>query len=907
MGTFLNKVAKDILLKNDNIGDLVFVLPNQRSGIYLKKHLKNYLNKTSFFPDIVTFDNLAEQISGIPKITAVSLVFEFYESYKQVNIGKKVDSFDVFTNWAITLLSDFNEIDAYLIDPKTIFSTLKDINKIQNWDPTTELTQNYLNFLQDLDAYYHILYNNLLSKQRGYQGMILKEALMSLNTFLENTNKHYVFAGFNHLKTSESQIIQEILEADKASIYWDISEEMINSKNQAGIFIRKYQQEWPYFSRNKMNWLTKTKIDPKKIEIVGIPKNVGMIKYAGELINDSVNTSNTAFVLADQNLLPIALNSLPNKVDNVNITMGLDLKNFPISDLIRSIFELHTHVTNQKTYYYKMALKVLEHPIVLTQFKQASRIIKNLKKGNKVFVSYQEIKFLFKSSEKENFTPLLHLFKSVDANFSTLINAINTLINHLKDNLDGIEKEVLFKHYKLNQQLLLLDREYLVFNQNSLGSTPLKTAYQIYKKLLFNERLSFIGEPLQGLQLMGFLETQALSFDHVILSSVNEGILPKSKRTNSFIPFDLRKELGLLTYREENAIVSYHFYRLIHASNHISILYDNETDTFGGGEKSQFITQLLWKHPEIKQKQISSLVQSDSLQSHLVVKTPQIIERLTEIVKKGISPSALTSYVYNQFLFYQQRVLGINELEEVEETIADNTMGTVIHETLENLYKPFVGKVLNVDLLKSLLIKTRAQVKIEFANNYKNGQFDQGKNRLAYEVIVKFVKRFITNEIQDVKEGKIIKIIALELSLSAEISLNLFDFPIRFRGFVDRIDEIDGLIRIIDYKSGKVESSQLRVKDYALFITDYKYAKAFQVLLYALMFSKHKLFDSSKKLQAGIISFKNLNAGFLPVNFAPPRAKAETFITPLHLEEFIQMLEDLLVQIFDVERPFIEE
>ncbi|HIP47665.1 MAG TPA: PD-(D/E)XK nuclease family protein [Lutibacter sp.] len=905
MESFLLKVVKTVRSENTNLGKLVFVLPNQRAGVHIKKHLKNQINSTTLFPEIITFDSLAQQISDIPKISRVQLLFEFYEIYKQETSKKETEAFDVFANWASTVLNDFNEIDAYLVNPKSIFTNLKDINQLQNWNPNTDLTQNYLSFLKDLEKYYIALYQKLVVSKKGYQGLILKEAVESLTSFIQNTKKHFVFVGFNQLKTSESQIIQELLEAEKASIFWDISDRLLSSNHPAGKFIRLYLSSWKYYKKNQINWITKSTINTSNIEIIGIPKNVGMIKFAGELLDQSIDID-TALILAEQNLLPITLNSLPRKIEKVNITMGLPLKNFPFSDLVKAVFELHIQSNSQQEgkYYYKNVLKVLQHPIVLTHFKEVDSLVKKLLTKNLVYYTFDSLKEVNENSISANIG-LLNLFKKTNS-INKLLKQLNSFINILKEKIDGYEKEVLYKHFQLNQQILKLNNTYDFFQHQSESKDAIKTCYKIYKNLLFTENLNFIGEPLQGLQIMGFLETQALAFNHIIITSLNEGILPKSSSKHSFIPFDIRKHYGLPTYNEENANLSYHFFRLLDSANKISLLYNNQTDTFGGGEKSQFLTQLIWEYPTISQKTINPLVSSDLATKLSVDKTEAILEKLQKIASKGFSPSALGSYLYNPISFYQQRILGVNENAIIEEIIADNTMGTVIHNVLEILYKPFVGKILTVKKISDLFPKVRKEVEVCFSKEYPSGQIVEGKNKLIFEVIVQFIFRFLKNEIRNIKEGRIIRVLALEKHLEAEIDFLNFDFPIKIKGIVDRIDEVDGVVRIIDYKSGRVLSSQLNINDFNKLSSDYKYSKALQILLYAYLYTQDPHFDSSKELQAGIISFKNLQTGFMPVNFGTTWKK-DYIITTARLDEFLEVLERLLLEIFDLSIPFEEK
>jgi len=909
MDSFLLKVVKSVFKEEIKLQNFVFVLPNQRAGVYLKKHITNQLQQTSLFPEILTFDNFVEKTTGITKCSALELLIDFYQVYKEHTPIDQIESFELFSNWATTVLDDFNEIDAYLVDPKALFPSLKEINEIHNWNPNTELTKNYLVFFQNLEKYYYTFYDKLVGEERGYQGLIFRQAVDSIHSFIDNTKNQYVFVGFNHLKTSESQIIQELLAADKAHIYWDISENLLKEPHPAGQFIRNYQSEWNYYKNNKFNWISNNEIPTSTIEIIGVSKNVGMLKYAGELLQNTKDIDETALVLADQNLLPIVLNTLPRKIEKVNITMGFPLRNFPFTDLVDCIFQLYTTTNTQdnKLFYYKQVMRLLQHPIIQTHFSHVDDLVAFLVDKNSIYHSYNDIKKYCEIQGIDDFEDVLNLFKPIKTDFfQDILARIALLIAVLKTKLKGIEKEVLYRHFQLNQQIFLLYEKHKELMELPKGQEGIKSLYKIYKKLLFSESFSFIGEPLQGLQIMGFLETQALGFKQVILISLNEGILPKGKRTNSFIPFDVRKHFGLLTYKEEDAIASYHFYRLLEVADKVSLLYNNQTDTFGGGEKSQFLTQLLWQYPTIKQSFINPNTSHENIDLQSLVKTPAIIEKLKEIAIKGFSPSALATYIYNPIEFYQQRILKIKDLDEIEETVADNTLGTVIHETLEKLYKPLIGSFLNEEVLQKLLPKIPEQIKIEFKKVYKNGQFEQGKNKLIYEVILNFIKRFIKEEISLVKSGKTIKIVALELPLETEIHFPKFDFPIKIKGYIDRIDEVDGVVRILDFKSGKVDASQLRMDDFSKISSDYKYSKALQILLYAYLYKQHKNYDTSKELQAGIVSFKNLNAGFIPVNFAAPRAKAEYQITTSHFDSFMGSVETLLLEIFDPNIPFKE-
>jgi ATP-dependent helicase/DNAse subunit B len=289
-----------------------------------------------------------------------------------------------------------------------------------------------------------------------------------------------------------------------------------------------------------------------------------------------------------------------------------------------------------------------------------------------------------------------------------------------------------------------------------------------------------------------------------------------------------------------------------------------------------------------------------------IPKNKVTFERLKELAEKGISPSALTNYLYNPVSFYKQKILKIKEFDDVEETVAFNTLGTVVHEALDELYTPFVGRFLSEENVSKMEKEANNLVKKHFKIQFKNGDISTGKNRLISEVANRFVSNFLSKEKELLKDKKNkLKIIATEENLSAEIIIEGIDFPVKLHGQVDRVDELNGVLRIIDYKTGMVSSANLRVPEFEN-LRDEKHLKAIQVLLYAYLFTKSKNYNFIQPLEAGIYSFKNLNSGFLPIDFALPRKKPETNITAEKLEEFITELKIYIKEIYNPEIDFIE-
>lgn len=905
MKSFISNVVEDVLNKNKNYNNLICVLPSQRACVFLKEELINSIPKTSFLPKIISIENYIQELADISLIDNTQLLFEFYSIYKQKIKEENIDSFDSFSQWATIALQDFNEIDSYLIDTEVFFSNLKDIKKLNNWfqnKKPTKLAIDYLQFFEYLDELYTELYKKLKDNKVGYQGLIYREAKDNLEFYINSHSKeHTVFIGFNALNNAEELIIQELLLANMASIYWDANEAMLKSINGAGVFLRKYKNEWSYYKNNPFLWIEDFTAFEKNIHIISVPKNITQIKYVGELLSNFTDFSKTAFVLADESLLTLALNSLPNNVKNINITMGYPLKDIPIASLFEKFFKLHLNQekfnkVSEGEFYYKDVLNLLNDPF-LNKFESdlLQKTIRKIKSENSIFLSVASLQKNLSEIEKTNI--IFSLFY-ISSNINNVINSCIEFINQLKDVVTGIEKEYLYRFYNTFKQLQSLNTEY-----NHIDN--LKTLYLFFNQLLSNEKLSFQGEPLQGLQLMGMLETRALDFDTVIITSVNEGVLPGGKSENSFLPFDIKKHFNLPTYQEKDAIFSYHFQRLLQRAKNVYLVYNTETDGYGAGEKSRFITQLEIENPNLIKTAVSPKVQQLELPENTIKKTPEVLTKLKEVFEKGISPSALATYIYNPMSFYEQKVLDISEDSEVEETIEANTMGSVIHDVLEELYFPFLNKFLKEENIVEMRGKIDELLNKYFDKHYVKGNILTGKNKLIFEVSRTYIHKFLKQELQLLKQNKQLKILALEEKLETEIIIDGIDFPIKLKGIVDRVDELDGITRIIDYKTGKVEASQLKIPDFSVISTDYKYTKALQVMMYSLMYSKEKSTQIINPIEAGIISFKSLNSGFLKMNFSDKRGVSESLISLEKIEEFSVELNTIIKEILNPEIPFI--
>jgi hypothetical protein len=551
-------------------------------------------------------------------------------------------------------------------------------------------------------------------------------------------------------------------------------------------------------------------------------------------------------------------------------------------------------------FYYKDVLDILTHPLV-EPYAKANNLVKIIKENNYTFITHSRLIEL--GSNSSNLFQLL--FLKWENGAVAVLDNISALLLLIKENFSNdneeekIAKTFVYAIFKVINKLINYYSQHKHIDN-------IDTLYAIYKQVIDVAEVSFEGEPLRGLQIMGVLESRVLDFDTVIVTSMNEGKFPAGKSQNSFIPYDVKKELGLPTFKEKDAIYTYHFYHLLQRAKNIYLIYNTENDGLDAGERSRFITQL-----EVEKKSKHNLtfdiynpvLPNTAYKPMVVPKSEAVMERLKEIASTGFSPSALTSYIRNPIDFYFQKILRIREVEEVEENIALNTLGTIIHETLKTLYEPFIGKFISeTDILNCFKILDDEVLK-QFKLVYKEGEIKKGRNLLAFEVAKRNVSNFLKMELESIRNEDAIQIIALEQTFEREFVHPGLPFPVLIKGNVDRIELRNGKVRIIDYKTGKVEKTNVILKSWNGLTQEIKNDKIIQVLAYAFMF-ENKMKDIP--VEVGIISFKNLKSGFLPFGFKEEKELTIT-ITAEILRSYLEEIALLLNEIFDVAIPFEEK
>lgn len=911
MTSFIYQVLQDLLQRNQDLSEHIFILPSKRAGSFLLHELSGLNDSPIFAPKVISIEEFAEELAGVETIDNTSALFEFYDAYRKVTSDDNLEDFDIFSSWGQTLLHDFNEIDRYLVDPKSFFGYLSSIQEVNHWSlqgEQTDLMKRYISFWEKLPAYYEALVEQLEKKSLAYQGMVYRKASQNLKQYLEKNSDPHIFIGFNALNTAEQEIFQQMLEGGRAEVFWDIEKRFFEDTDHgASHFLRKYAAQWKHYQNHSLNQISSEFCKSKELEIIGAPKNISQAKFLGELLSEMSpeEVEKTAVVLGDEALLLPVLNSLPSNIQEVNVTMGFSLRNAPVAFLIENLLKMHS-VAEEKIYYKDVTAVVL-HPLIQKITKGDSRLLsEKIRKENLVYLTSEAINGFATGRTSELYNIC---FKSWHNDPKLAVNNLQDLIYLIKENLDGYKDQITLEflyqlHLLLNKLGRLLDKYDHI--------RTIKTLFSIYKDLISGETVDLRGKPFSGLQLMGVLESRVLDFENVIMLSVNEGVLPSGKSTNSFIPFDLKCAYNLPTYKEKDAVYAYHFYHLLQRAKKVYLMYNTETGGLNAGEKSRFLLQLeMNKEPnhQIRSYTVIPKVPIFKPEEKEIIKTPEIMEKIVQLAAKGFSPSALTSYIRNPLDFYKQYVLGIREKDEVEETVAYNTLGTVVHDALESFYKPWEGKEIRVEDVEKMLVRVPDEIRNQFQIHYTSQPLHSGKNLLILEVAVRYVQNFLKSEIKILREKNTIQIVQVERKLQSSFPLEELDFPVNLKGTVDRVDRYNGRVRIIDYKTGKVEQNKVEITDWSEISSDYdKYSKPFQILMYACLLNDHQ--PLSTPAEAGIISFKNLQSGFLKFTKKEGtgrNAEKDSDITQETLSAFKEELKRLILEICNPEVPFKEK
>ena len=896
---FLNKIFTELLIQNPDLSGFNIVLPGKRPVVFIKRILaeKGY---SGFLPAFYTIEDLILEISGTQKLQGIALWLFAFEVYSGLNLTPK-DDFSGFVKWFPTIQKDWDDILKFAESDEVVLQYMFDEERIRDWaqnlgEEDDEVPRKkYLKFWRNMNVYLPVLKKRLKERNWATSGMIHEEVRQKVEAFAKHTDEQFVFCGFNAFTKVEEKLLRGLLQWDRAQVYFQADEYYMNDERQeAGKFLREHKN-WKEFNLNReFKWTENDFAKPKNIKVYEVSGNISQTKMLPGILEQLKESgrgdlSDTAVVLLDENLLPAALDALSG-VDNLNITMGFPLKNLGFSNAVKHLFHVHKQLEKKAgSYYYNDVLSVLEE---LPNGEQDLEIITRFKS----FIEEKNIVYLSKKLLTEQLGNLSYfqLFLVPENLLSFLDQVIQFCFSLKFNDLDDIPYENI-AHFERSFRII----------RNQLApyhfEIRMETLEVLINQLVNSESIDFQGEPLQGLQVMGLLETRLLNFKNIIMLSVNEGKLPLGNTQNSYLPFDVRAHFDLHTFLENDSIYAYHFYRLLQDAENVHLLFNALSSGVNTGEKSRFLTQMEFedRFHTMEHVVIENASEPMSQRPVTIEKTPAVLQELEEW-KKRVSATHLTGYLYNPLDFYLTKVLKAREISQIEEELSVMNYGNLVHYALQVIYEKYEGNVLSEsdlsigdEILHEAINRSIAQL------NHQPEFYERGMNFIHRSVAFRAVKKIIQHDRELVRNGHQLKILALEHRFE-NVDFNLDDEAkgqVSFYGFIDRIDELDGTLRIIDYKTGKTKDLKVSIdeknRDEYLFSDSKK--QALQLCIYNYVVQNLPEFKG-KNIETGIWSFAEVNKGVVKLEFA----KGD-------LADAMVSVKNLILEILNPEIPFTEK
>ena len=939
MQPFLQLVAHDLYTKIGNdLSRTVLVFPNKRANLFFNEYLAEESDQPIWSPAAMSISDLLQKLSVQKAGDPIRLVCELYKVFKEETESR--ETLDDFYFWGELLISDFDDVDKNMVDADKLFSNLQDLKNLmddyefldeeqeeairqffQNFsiERRTELKEKFISLWDKLGIIYHRYREKLAELGIAYEGMLYRNVIEQLDTDRLKYDK-YVFVGFNVLNKVEKEFFQKLQKAGKAMFYWDYDLFYTQriSKHEAGEFIKRNLIDFP-------NELPESYFDifrkPKKIRYISASTENAQARFLPEWVKATqthttqiVSEKENAIVLCNEALLLPVLHSIPQDVQNVNITMGFPLAQTPVYSFINAAMELQTNGYRPDTgrFTYEAVSKILKHPYTRQLSDHATRLERELTKTNRFYPLPSELKkddfltilFTPQSNIRELCDYLLRLIKS--------ISILYRKEGEYDDIFNQIYRESIFQsHLKINRLYSLIESGEL--------SVRTDTLKRLITKVLTASNIPFHGEPAIGLQIMGVLETRNLDFRNLIMLSLNEGQLPKAGGESSFIPYNLRKAFGMTTIEHKNAVYAYYFYRLIQRAENITLLYNTSSDGLNRGEESRFMLQLLVEGPhEITREYLEAGQSPQNTLEIQIEKTPEILRRLYRAYDTAqpesviLSPSALNTYLDCRLRFYYRYVAGLKTPDEVSAEIDSALFGTIFHLSAQLAYTDLTanGKMIQREDLERLL---RDEIKLQ---GYVDQAFKQELFKVAPEekpeyngvqlinskVIVSYLKQLLRNDLQYTP----FEMVAMEKKVSEKITIQtaLGPLTLRLGGTIDRMDAKEGTLRIVDYKTGGSPKIPANIEQ--LFTpSETRPNYIFQTFLYAAIMSRKQPLMVAPAL---LYIHRAASESYSPVieMGEPRKPKIPVNNFAFFEDEFRERLQALLEEIFDEKELFTQ-
>ncbi|HEX8327532.1 MAG TPA: PD-(D/E)XK nuclease family protein [Hymenobacter sp.] len=946
--SFLAQTARELLERYgsgplDELSDIVVVVPTRRAVVYLKNELALALPMGSplWAPRVAAMEDYMVELAGVQVEEPIALQLLLYDILKGIDADL---DFDRFVGWAGLLLSDFSNLDQNLAPTRKVFEYLSQAKALERWDlealpANSRAAAHSFSFWDQLEKVYRELQRRMLATHLAYPGLAYRRAVEKLEKQLADPAApapvQHVFVGLGNLSRSEEKLIRLLIGAGRAEVRFDADPFYLDldSPNRAGQHLRRYFKQWNLPREHMGGGVEWLRGQPRHVRYLGVANPSMQGKLAGQLLAEARRQypdASVAIVLPDETLLLPVLHGLPpDEVPDYNVTMGLSFQATPLFNLVDLLFEVHLTGIREGSaesgygvprYHHLAVTKLLSHPF-LRRYQQwldrqpdqpqyhgvLDQVCREIVRLNAVLLPATE---LLKLGAHH---PLIEALFNTWNNCDDIIAACHTLIDLLKqvyaDKQSGIEAEYLYLFYTLIKQL-----------DSAFDCREQRLSVRSFRRFLYEQmartRLPFSGEPLADVQVMGLLETRALDFDHVIILSCNEGVLPAPKKQQSLFPYDVLTEFKLPTYADAEAITAYNFWRLLQRTQRVDLVHVLPgAEGIKSGERSRFLLQLqndlLPQNPQLTLEDLAVSVVGpetevgvDAYEGDLILeKDAEMLAALRGVLERNISPSRLNDFLACSLRFYFSKVARFYENEAVEETLEAGSFGTMVHAALENLMRPFEQDACPLtaadipNLVKQAAEEVRKALRQE--ETEKHARPDEGLNHVYGQVAVRLITRYL--EGLEEKEGLPLRLFSLEKDLAATVFVDVPEsgrLAVRLFGKADRVDQLpDGRLRVVDYKTGLVEANDLNLTGYRNRFTP---AEATERLLYEASSSADKvrqlwlyrfMLASTEKRETentAIVSMRNLDKGLLSADLS--------FLTS-EGQDFVQTSEELVTKI----------
>ncbi|MBR4826728.1 MAG: PD-(D/E)XK nuclease family protein [Bacteroidales bacterium] len=821
---FLRQVARHYRDGAGDITRLCFVFPNRRALRFFEHYLGQEIAASGSGPAVAprmcTISDFFCQATGERPSGRIELLLELYKCYKALN--PEAEKLDDFIFWGDTLLGDFDDVDKYLVNPEHLFTNISDLKSIQ--DDYSYLTENqqaairqfvhrfltpgeikdrFVGIWRILLPLYRSFREVLESKGMSYEGMVYRKLAESLKEggtadLLRRRfpwSDRFVFVGLNALNECEREILRNIHKAQLGEFCWDFQSSFIrNADNKSSFFLRDFVVEFPPAFEPDPEGLPQ-----QEFNVLSVPGGIAQARQLPEILSRCSRNPGieTAVILPDEQLLIPVLNSIPEHIQALNVTMGYPIGSSQLWALISGLAALQMHIRikdGAASFYHRQLWAVASNSIVRSVLsKEETAVLEKCRKERRFYISPGALSG--KPVLDVLFHPVVTSNEPDAAQIRELCLWLQEVITTVAPLLRGIpDMQLELDFAKLCYEMLEQMQRY------ELELSP-ASFFRLLGQSLGSATVPFEGEPLAGMQIMGPLELRALDFENLIILSFNEGVFPRRSVSSSFIPPELRKGFGLPTYEYQDAVWAYYFYRAIQRASKVWMVYDSRAEGLKGGEPSRYLYQLEMHFGVKVNRYEASMPIGRSKAEDAIPKTAGQIERLRN---GNLSASAMTTYFTCPARFFYSKVEGLKSDDEVSESLDAGSLGTVLHATMQELYPD--GTTLDAAFLTALLKgkdRIRSIVVKLICKELKTPEL-RGRNLVLADVICSYAGAIIEADLQRVAAEGPFKIVGTEI----EKYVTIKDF--RFKGFIDRLDRVaPGRLRIVDYKTGKVDGSDL--------------------------------------------------------------------------------------------------